>query len=639
MVAMATSTAASPRRILILSAHVGEGHAAAAEALRRQLAADAPDVTVAVVDGLTLMGRLLRGVVEDGYRAQLRWAPWTYGLIYALLQWVPPVRWLARALLCAVGARRLHRHIAAHAPDLVVSTYPAVTVVLSRLRRRGRLAVPVVATITDPAGLFFWAQPGIDLHLVMYESSVREVERIAGAGAARLVAPLIDDAFLAPRCRVEARRALGLPADGRVAVVSGGGWGVGDVEGAVGELLRWDGTTVVCLAGRNEALEARLREAFAGEPCVRVLGFTDAMPELLAAADALVHSTGGVTCLEALARGCPVVSYGLSVGHARVNTRALARLGVVRLIDELHELRPSIERPAPSPPPGVGTARAAAAVLAARARPQPAMPVPGRLGLALASTLACLAVPGWLLATDETTSIAAAMLKARPVRSIATQSHRAALVVRTPAAAAGAVALRLRQDGVHASLAVVDPPPQASVDAVSAAGDELLPELERAGAVRWTTTRHVLGRSARELGSGRPRFFLTAARGPSVGQVLLGWTARARAVVGDVQVAVGQPLQGPVRPGDVVVASAGGSAPSLRTLDRLVVALRSDGVVPVPLTVLAASTNASTAGARVSTTAAVSSTATAPASAPPCSGVAPSASPNSSGATTIGTSV
>ena len=54
--------------------------------------------------------------------------------------------------------------------------------------------------------------------------------------------------------------------------------------------------------------------AFADEPRVHVYGFTDKMPELLAAADVLVHSTGGVTCLEARAAGTPVVSYGLPVG-------------------------------------------------------------------------------------------------------------------------------------------------------------------------------------------------------------------------------------------------------------------------------------------------------------------------------------
>ena len=67
------------------------------------------------------------------------------------------------------------------------------------------------------------------------------------------------------------------------------------------------------------------------------------MPELLAAADVLVHSTGGVTCLEARAAGTPVVSYGLPVGHARLNTRAMAALDLLRLANDTDELREHVQ--------------------------------------------------------------------------------------------------------------------------------------------------------------------------------------------------------------------------------------------------------------------------------------------------------
>ncbi len=102
-------------------------------------------------------------------------------------------------------------------------------------------------------------------------------------------------------------------------------------------------SSIVCLAGRNEPLAAKLRSAFAHEPRVHVYGFTDKMPELLAAADVLVHSTGGVTCLEARAAGTPVVSYGLPVGHARLNTRAMAALDLLRLANDTDELREHVQ--------------------------------------------------------------------------------------------------------------------------------------------------------------------------------------------------------------------------------------------------------------------------------------------------------
>ena len=177
-----------------------------------------------------------------------------------------PIRVIARRLLCLFGSRPLARAIAAYDPDVVVSTYPAVTVVLARLRRTGEVRCPTVATITDLTGLFFWAQPGIDVHLVMYGESMPSVERIAGRGSVQLVRPLISAEFLQPRCPVEARRALGLPEEGRSVVVSGGGWGVGDIAGAVREFTKVpEVSSIVCLAGRNDQLAAKLRNAFAEE--------------------------------------------------------------------------------------------------------------------------------------------------------------------------------------------------------------------------------------------------------------------------------------------------------------------------------------------------------------------------------------
>ncbi len=332
--------APGPRRVLILSADVGEGHAAAARALAEQLEDSPEQVEVTIIDGLAAMGPVVRPVVEDGYRVQLRFVPRTYTAVYWLLKHVAPIRMLARRLLCLFGSRPLARSIAKHDPDVVVSTYPAVTVALARLRRTGEVSAPTVATITDLTGLFFWAQPGIDMHLVMYGESVSPVERIAGPGSVRLVRPLISAEFLEPRSPLASRRALGLSEDGRMVVVSGGGWGVGDIAGAVREFIRVpEVSTIACLAGHNDQLAARLRSTFAEEARVRVYGFTDRMPELLAAADVLVHSTGGVTCLEARAAGTPVVSYGLPVGHARLNTRAMAALRLLRLANDTDELR------------------------------------------------------------------------------------------------------------------------------------------------------------------------------------------------------------------------------------------------------------------------------------------------------------
>jgi processive 1,2-diacylglycerol beta-glucosyltransferase len=590
-----------PRRVLILSADVGEGHAAAARALAQQIESGSEPAEVTVIDGLAAMGRVLRQVVQDGYRVQLRFLPWSYSLVYWLLEHVPPVRWLTRWQLRLFGARPLARRIAEYDPDVIVSTYPAVTVVLARLRRTGAVRCPTVATITDLTGLFFWAQPGIDMHLVMYGESMPSVERIAGEGSARLVAPLISAEFLQPRCPLESRRALGLPEEGRMVVVSGGGWGVGDVEGAVRELCRvGEVSSIVCLAGRNEQLHKRLATTFAREPRVHVYGFTDAMPELLAAADALVHSTGGVTCLEAKATGTPVVSYGLPVGHARLNTRAMADLALLRLANDTGELRAHVQA---SFADGQAETREPVredikehphAVDVVLDAPRRVSPIPLwrlRLVAFCAQLVVVLGVGMWTMSTDEVSALADAILHVHPLVHVATKQPDASVIVRTPAGDVTRVARELAARGIHVSFADGGVHAPATIAALRALGDELLPELPPGTSLlRWIRTRGALHAQASALGLHHHFYFLQPAGGLTVGQVLLARTTGATPVKGTRRISATRPLpQRPARPGDVLVLGVNGSSASVAGAERLVSRLHSDGLSAESLAALTGS--------------------------------------------------
>jgi processive 1,2-diacylglycerol beta-glucosyltransferase len=688
-----------PRRVLILSADVGEGHAAAARALAEQIEDSPEQAKVTVIDGLAAMGRVLRPVVEDGYRVQLRLVPWTYTLVYWLLEHVGPIRWLARRLLYLFGSRPLARRIAEHDPDVIVSTYPAVTVVLARLRRRKVVHCPTVATITDLTGLFFWAQPGIDMHLVMYGESMPSVERIAGQGSVRLVRPLISADFLGPRCPLQARRALGLPEEGRMVVVSGGGWGVGDIEGAVRELSGLsEVSSIVCLAGRDEELRDKLTSTFAQEPRVQVYGFTDKMPQLLAAADVLVHSTGGVTCLEAKAAGTPVVSYGLPVGHARLNTRAMATLELLRLANNTDELREHVRasfaeadaaqsdpahtsvRPAKegsleellvsdgrSPRvraegrTGVGlttlvshtqpVTRAAheepAAVDLVLGAPRRVRSIPmWRLRLVALATpfLLLLTIGTWTLSTDEVTALANVLLRVHPLTHVSTDQHDVGIIVHAPLSDVALVASELAGRDIHASFTddgVV--PAHATILELHSLGDQILPEVVPGSALfRWLLTRHTLRTQAHALGLSHKFYFLQPAGGLTVGQLVLARTAGAIPVKGALRLnATGTLPQGRTRAGDVLVVTANGSASSVLGLERIVSSLGAErlGAEPLGWLTKSRSIRATRSGERASSPAPATSSASETPSGTPPNGVALKLSPNNSGATTIGITV
>jgi len=333
-------------RVLILTASVGEGHDLPARTLAAQLRAEQPGVDVVTEDGLAAMGPAITAVSETAPRIVFFRFGWLWDFGFWLFARFGPTRTLTQRTLTRVGGPGLLRLIQAHRPDVVVSTYPHSTEALGRLRRGGRLTVPVCAAVTDLAALWYWATPGADLHLVTHPESLAELQEIAGASAAvECVHGFTDPAFLEPRDQDEARSGLGLPDEGKIVLISGGGWGVGRIETALQVALRMKQVDLaVCLCGRNEPLREKLERRFGANERVRIEGFTESMPAWLAAADAIVHSTAGLTILEALIRGCPAISFGWGRGHIRLNNIAFKRFGLAAVADTEDELESAIAR-------------------------------------------------------------------------------------------------------------------------------------------------------------------------------------------------------------------------------------------------------------------------------------------------------
>jgi len=376
-----------PPRVLILTASVGEGHDAPARALSAQLRRECPGVEVVVADVLAVMGRSVRTASESAMRLVVFRGAWLWDVSYAVFARFGPTRRLSQWALERAGSPGLLRLVEARRPDVVVSLYPQSTEVLGRLRARGRLQVPLCAGVTDISALWYWATPGADLHLVTHPESAAEVRRIAGPRTeVRCVHGFTEPAFLEERSAADARASLGLPSSGKVVVVSGGGWGVGRVAEAIDLALDLpDVALVVCLCGRNEKLRDHLRARYAPHPRARVEGFTDLMPDWLAAADALVHSTGGLTILEAQMRNCPAISYGFGRGHVRQHNEAFRRFGLARVAGSDAELtaalREAFDGPRPSLFDFAALPSAASAVLELAGKSAPAAHPSGSLAI------------------------------------------------------------------------------------------------------------------------------------------------------------------------------------------------------------------------------------------------------------------
>jgi UDP-N-acetylglucosamine:LPS N-acetylglucosamine transferase len=314
---------------------MGAGHDGAARELQRRL--EAQGHTVRVVDYLEMIPLRLGGFVRWTYLFQLKRLAWTYDLTYHAINrggailWAPVVR-----AMSMLTRRALRRELRRTRPDAVVSTYPLASLVLGRMRKKGWLRVPVATFLTDFAVHPLWVHPGVDLHMAVSPVSA---ETAAKRGGHTNVAsgPLVSDNFRGDKPdRDDMRRRMGIEAHQRAVLVVAGSWGVGDVGVTVDAVARCgDDYHPIVVCGTDEKLRASILERGLN---ATVLGWTDDMPGLMAAADALVENAGGLSAMEAFAAGVPVISFQPIAGHGKANAQYMAGSGVSRYAHDDAEL-------------------------------------------------------------------------------------------------------------------------------------------------------------------------------------------------------------------------------------------------------------------------------------------------------------
>jgi len=316
---------------------MGAGHDGAARELCRRVEARGDEARM--VDFMTMAPLKIGALVRWGYEAQLRVAPWAYEATYRMWYILPFLLKPVVGFVTLLTRRRLLRQANAWGADVIVTTYPLGSLTLGRARQKRLIDVPAVTYVTDFAVHPLWVHKGVDENLCVHPSAAAIAHERTGRPTSA-PGPLVPDRFSSglPDRRT-ARAALGVDADEKVVLVVAGSWGVGEVEKTFDALLASGRYTPLAVCGRNEKLRRRLAARGAGV----VVGWTDDMPALMAAADVLVQNAGGLTCMEAFAAGLPVVSYNPIPGHGRENAIDMDRDGVALFARSPAELAPALD--------------------------------------------------------------------------------------------------------------------------------------------------------------------------------------------------------------------------------------------------------------------------------------------------------
>jgi len=201
--------------------------------------------------------------------------------------------------------------------DLVLSVFATGASAAAKLKAEAP-ARRTVVLCTDVAVHRLWVSEGTDLFLVTSPAAAASVRRYLPRATVSVVPPPVRAAFYAAPAQDEARATLGIPLTESSVLVTDSGWGFGPLVESVSALAD-AGIHVLAVAGRQRAVERRLRELAETNPRIIPFGFTNRVPELMAAADVVLALPGATTCSEARVVGRRLLLLDLMPGHGRDN--------------------------------------------------------------------------------------------------------------------------------------------------------------------------------------------------------------------------------------------------------------------------------------------------------------------------------
>ncbi|NCB75677.1 glycosyltransferase [uncultured Anaeromusa sp.] len=336
--------AAAKKRVLIVSASIGSGHHQAARAIAAELARRQDNLQITIADFMEDTDSYLAAFMKEAYLKMLELSPNMYDLVYRVSQ-APLPGFKAQGLLARVLQGGMAQLVRRHRPDLIIATHPFPCGAAAYLRDSRRLRAPLVGVITDFAVHRLWVYEHVDAYFVAAPEIKRELSAL-GVPARRIYASGIP---VHPQFTANAggRGILGelsLAADQPLVLLMGGGLGMGGIRQALASMdeLKLPLQFVV-LAGKNKELQEKLQEETKSlRHAVRVLGYTDRIPELMRAAAMLVTKPGALTVCEALVSETPLLLYEPIPGQEWENAVFLTQRGVALWAKNRQELKDGV---------------------------------------------------------------------------------------------------------------------------------------------------------------------------------------------------------------------------------------------------------------------------------------------------------
>lgn len=309
-------------RVLILTASMGEGHNTAARNIGDAIRAETNNsAEILVADPYTRTNPVVNKLMQKGYATAINRYPRAWKVVFELLSKKGVVEGMGPLLAELTTA--VKELVEEFKPDIVASTYPVFSFLITKIRKRDpAITVPFYTIITDSTMInAAWYRYPCDGSLVADELTAEVLRRDGvSPGNIHVLGFPVTMAFelLAPATP---------PEDGKWKILF---FPSGTIQYAIevlSQLAAIPNIDVTVVTGRRFKVQSALQEAKLPRNGT-LLGWTSEMPKLMTSHHIFIGKAGGATVQEAISAQIPFLVCHVVPGQEEGNIALIEQTGI-----------------------------------------------------------------------------------------------------------------------------------------------------------------------------------------------------------------------------------------------------------------------------------------------------------------------
>lgn len=285
--------------ILILTGRFGQGHYSTALSLKQEIQKQMEDVNIQIVDIVDYIAPKLNGVVYSGFNIMVRRASKVYNFFYKN---TIDLDFNMKMPFTNIFIEKIENLIYEDKPDIIISTLPFCSRIVSQFKSRTSSNIPLITCITDISVHNEWINPETNVYLVATETvKANLIKNGTRAEDIVVIGIPVKDQFKNISFNENKHNNYS-----KNLLIMGGGLGLIPLEDSVyNRLNKVCNLNVTVILGNNEKEYNRLRKKYHN---IEVIGYTDRVHEYMANADLIISKAGGITLFEAIYSELPILA-------------------------------------------------------------------------------------------------------------------------------------------------------------------------------------------------------------------------------------------------------------------------------------------------------------------------------------------